>query len=252
MPVTGSFSVRQFVIDTGAEGSAVYADLAKQAGLAAAGSTTLQGQTGASDVPLANLGTLALDGVVKGPIEAMILPPRADGVPLAGIVGLDIFGDRTLDFNLTKRAVSLLSPGSRPKLNGRPVKATPTVGGLLTIPVMIGSVRATAVIDTGARKTRINWALGRLVGFDPAKLGRGDTIQGATNKGVETGSARLPHVRIAGRQMKDMPVLVADLPVFDAFGVAGKPAVILGLDWLSDTRLVIDFPAQLVWFERAT
>ena len=193
-----------------------------------------------------------MDGVAKGPIQAVSLPPRADGVPLAGIVGLDVFGDRTLDFDLARRAVSLLSPGSLPKLNGRPVQATATVGGLLTIPVMIGSVSATAVIDTGARKTRINWALGRLVGFDPAMLARGDTIQGATNNGVETGRARLPHVQIAGRKMKNMPVLVADLPVFEGFGVAGKPAVILGLDWLVETRMVIDFPAQLIWFERAT
>lgn len=92
----------------------------------------------------------------------------------------------------------------------------------------------------------------QLVGLDPAKLAWGDTIQGATNNGVETGSARLPGVQIAARKMKDMPVLVADLPVFEASGVAGKPAVILGLDWLVDTRMVIDFPARLVWFERAT
>ena len=55
VPVSGSFGVLQFVIDTGAEGSAVYADFARKAGLAAAGSTTLQGQTWASDVPLVNL-----------------------------------------------------------------------------------------------------------------------------------------------------------------------------------------------------
>ena len=252
VPVSGSFGVQQFVIDTGAEGTAVYADLASQAGLAASGSTNLQGQTGASEVPLINVGMLTLDGVVKGPIEAVSLPPRADGVRLAGIVGLDVFGDRTLDFNLARHTVRLLPAGSHPKLNSLPIKASPTVGGLLTVPVNIGGVSATAVIDTGARKTRINWALGRLIGLDSAKLARGDTIQGATNNSVETGSTRLPQVQIANRTMTDMPVLVADLPVFEAFGVARKPAVILGLDWLMDTRMVIDFPARLVWFEQAS
>ncbi|HVG81676.1 MAG TPA: hypothetical protein VNB28_05290, partial [Methylomirabilota bacterium] len=38
VPVQGSFGVRQFVFDTGAEGSAVYADFADSAGLVAAGS----------------------------------------------------------------------------------------------------------------------------------------------------------------------------------------------------------------------
>jgi hypothetical protein len=126
------------------------------------------------------------------------------------------------------------------------------VGGLLTVSVKIGSVSAIAVIDTGARKTRINWALGRLIGLDPAKLSTGDTIQGATNTAVETGSTRLRDVRFGDRTLADAPVLVADLPVFEVFGVAGQPAVILGLDWLADTRMVIDFPARLVWFEAAS
>jgi hypothetical protein len=44
-------------------------------------------------------------------------------------------------------------------------------------------------------------------------------------------------------------VLVADLPVFETFGVAGRPAMILGLDWLDRTRMVIDFLGRKVWFE---
>jgi hypothetical protein len=122
---------------------------------------------------------------------------------------------------------------------------------LLTVPVTIGLVGATAVIDTGARKTRINWALGRLLGLDPARLSKGDTIQGATNKPIETGSTRIADVRLGERRLPDAPVLVADLPVFEAFGVADRPAIILGLDWLEQTRMVIDFPAQKVWFEAA-
>jgi hypothetical protein len=119
----------------------------------------------------------------------------------------------------------------------------------LTVPVRIGAVSATAVIDTGARKTRINWALGRLIGLRHENLDAGETIYGATNASVSTGSARIPSVQLGSRTLTDVPVLVADLPVFEAFGVAGQHAVILGLDWLTQTRLVIDFPANLVWFE---
>ena len=250
VPVTGSFGTRQFVFDTGAEGSAVYADFAQSAGFAAAGSDTLQGQTGADSVPLVRLAELTLDGVRKAPVDAVKLDPRADGVPLAGIVGLDLFGDRIVDFDLPRRRVALLD--ARPVgLVGSPVPATPTTGNLLTVPVTIGKVGATAVIDTGARKTRINWALGRLLGLDPAKLAKGDTIQGATNKPVETGSARIADVHLGDRRLKDVPVLVADLPVFEAFGVADRPAIILGLDWLAQTRMVIDFPSRRVWFAAA-
>jgi hypothetical protein len=248
VPVEGSFGVRQFVFDTGAEGSAVYADFADEVGLKSAGIEQLLGQTGAADVPLVQLGQLTLDGTAKASLNVVKLDPRADGVPLAGIVGLDLFGERTVDFDLPRKRLALLAAGERP-VSGAAIVATPTAGNLLTIPVRIGSVTATAVIDTGARKSRINWKLGHLLGIDPAKIAKGDTIQGATNKAIETGATRVADVHLGGRVLADAPVLVADLPVFEAFGVADKPAIILGLDWLDATRMVIDFPARLVWFE---
>jgi predicted aspartyl protease len=252
VPVQGSFGERQFVIDTGAEGSAVYEDFAESAGLPSAGTTLVQGQTGTSDLALMRLDVLELDGVRKTSIEAVRLPRRADGVPLAGIVGLDLFGDCTLDFDLPNRRVALSPTGTRPEgLSGEPVMASATVGQLLTVSVRIGAQTATAVIDTGARKTRINWALGRLLGLDPASLAEGDTIQGATNTPIESGSTRIRDVQLGSRVLDEAPVLVADLPVFEAFGVADRPAVILGLDWLEATRMVIDFPARTVWFEPA-
>jgi hypothetical protein len=250
VPVTGQFGVRQFVFDTGAEGTAVYADFAEAAGLAPAGTEGVQGQTGATDLPLVEMRNLMLDGVRKGPIKASKLPRRADGVSLPGIVGLDVFGDRTIDFDLPGKRLSLLQPGRRPPgLQSKPVQASTTLGNLLTIPVRIGAVTATAVIDTGARKTRFNWALGRELGWDPAVLPAGDTVQGATNSAIATRITTVPVVELGSRRLTDVPVLVADLPVFEAFGVADRPAIILGLDWLTSTRMVIDFPAKLVWFE---
>jgi predicted aspartyl protease len=249
VPVTGSFGTAQFVFDTGAEASAVYADFADSAGLAVAGSETLQGQTGSDEVPLVSLGSIGLDGVQKDGIKAVKLDPRADGVKLAGIVGLDLFGDRTVDFDLPHKRISLLAQGARPAGEDTQIAASTTTGNLLTVPVTIGEVTATAVIDTGARKTRINWALGRLLGLDPAKLAKGDVIQGATNKAVETGATRISNVRLGSRVLAHAPVLVADLPVFETFGVAGRPAMILGLDWLDRTRMVIDFLGRKVWFE---
>ncbi len=253
VPVHGGFGEQQFVLDTGAEGSAIYADFASSFAFPDAGKTDLQGQTGAASVELVDIGVVSLDGVAKGPIKAAKLAPRADKIRLAGIVGLDVFGDRTLDFDLPRRRASLLAPGTLPAdLKTAPVTATATAGMLLTVPVRIGSVTATAVIDTGARKTRINWNLARLLKIDPADLAQGDVIHGATNTAMSTGATRLQGVSLGTRKLADAPVLVADLPVFEVFGVADRPAVILGLDWLNETRMVVDFPGKRVWFEPAT
>jgi len=252
VPVQGPFGEQQFVLDTGAEGSAIYEDFATMFNLPDTGSIEVQGQTGSSGVAIVRIDQLSLDGVSKGPIEAAKLAVRADNVPLAGIVGLDVFGDRTLVFDLQARRASLLGPGMLPAdLKSNPITATTTTGGLLTVPVQIGSVTATAVIDTGARKTRINWNLARLLNIEPADLSASEPINGATNEAFETGLTRLPDVDLIGRHLVDAPVLVADLPVFDVFGVADQPAVILGMDWLWETRMVVDFPGRRVWFEPA-
>jgi hypothetical protein len=87
-----------------------------------------------------------------------------------------------------------------------------------------------------------------MVGLEAAKLRAGDIIQGATNSAVVTSEATVLDVRFGGVRLPSAPVLVADLPVFEVFGVADRPAVIFGLDWLTGARLVVDFPLKRIWF----
>ena len=250
VPVTGPFGEELFVFDTGAEGTALYADFADDAALPSAGRETLQGQTGMSELPLLQISSLTVDGQTVGPLAAMRFDRRADNVRLPGVVGLDMFGHLAVDFNLPAKQLTLMPTGTPPVgLTAAPVIATPTLGNLLTIPVPIGKTIAIAVIDTGARKTRINWKLAHQLGLEPSKLTKGDPIQGATNNEVSTASGEITDVILGNRHLARAPVLVADLPVFDAFGVADRPAIILGLDWLETTRMVVDFPARRVWFQ---
>ena len=246
--------VFEFVLDTGAEGTALYSPFETAHDLPlSAESTELQGQTGSAPARLAALPPLSIDGLRAENVAAVVLEPRADGVPLTGIIGLDVFGATTLDFDLPRRRAAFLPSGSLPpSLDASDaVAATTTAGGLLTFPVAIGGVEAVAVLDTGARKTRINWRLGRLLGLDAATLARGDVIQGATNRAVVTSEATVRDVRFGGVLLPTAPALVADLPVFELFGVADRPAVIFGLDWLTATRLVVDFPLRRIWFRQA-
>lgn len=240
-----------FVLDTGAEGTAIYSPFEVQQGLALRDDVTeLQGQTGRTAVHLADLPALIVDGLRVAGVDAVVLEPRADGVPLPGIIGLDVFGGALLDFDLPRGRAQFHPSGSAAEGLGRveAVTAAITTGGLLTFPVSIGPVEAVAVLDTGARKTRINWQLGRLLGLDAATLPAGDVIQGATNNAIVTSEATVHGVRFGGVRLESAPALVADLPVFEIFGVADRPAIVFGLDWLTETRLVVDFPLRKIWF----
>ena len=81
--------------DAGARGGAVCADFAEEAGLKAPSSEKHQGTTERKHYLLV-VRQAALDESVRrhwrGPAGS-----RADGVPLAGIAGLDLFGCRTVD-----------------------------------------------------------------------------------------------------------------------------------------------------------
>jgi predicted aspartyl protease len=240
-----------FVLDTGAEGTAVYSPFEAVHHLPLQGETSeLQGQTGSTRVRLAALPPVTVDGLRAESVLAVVLEPRADGVPLAGIIGLDVFGGAALDFDLPHGRAQFRPSGTHFAGLGvdDAVAAATTTGGLLTFPVVIAGVEAVAALDTGARKTRINWRLGRLLGLDAANLPPGDVVQGATNTAMLSSAATVREVRFGNVLLPSAPVLVADLPVFELFGVAEQPAVIFGMDWLTATRLVVDFPERRIWF----
>ena len=240
-----------FVLDTGAEGSAVYEAFAAAQGLRALpGREILVGQTGSAELSMVTLPPLTMGTLSTEPISAVVLPPRVDGVALPGIVGLDVFGKSILDFDFPRRRVGLLDIGTRlPELADKYfLHAARTSGDLLTVTIRLNDIEAVTVIDTGARKTRINWALGYKLGMNPDSLSAGDVVQGGTNTPLKTGTAVIRHVDIGSQQLSNAPVLVADLPVFEVFGIDKLPAVILGLDWLEELRMVIHFPEQKVWF----
>ena len=244
----GTFS---FVLDTGAEGSAVYQAFAASQKLSPTPDVVvLIGQTGAMDVAIVTLPPVTLGTWTTETVPAVVLPPRADGVDLPGIIGLDVFGKSVLDFDFPRRKIGLFPTGTRlPEVTNEPfLVATRTSGDLLTVSIKLNDTDAVAVIDTGARKTRINWVLGHKLGMTPGSLPAGDIIQGGTNTPLESGSAVIHKVDMGTQQLHNAPVLVADLPVFEVFGVDQQPAVILGLDWLESLRMVIDFPQQKVWF----
>ncbi len=253
VPVIGPFGTEFFVFDTGAGGSAVYSDFQKANNFPAGVGDVLTGQTGSSELPTVILPPVTLDGRRAEALEAVVFPARADGVPLPGVVGLDLFGKMTVDFDLPNRRLALFNSGHIPPgVTDRPVAIQTTTGDLLTMTLSISGIPATAVIDTGARKTRINWKLGKLLSLSPEALTPGDVIYGATNVPIESYSGTVKDVLLGGRHLPEAPVLVADLPVFEVFGVADKPAVILGLDWLEQTRMILDIPERKAWFLTAS
>jgi predicted aspartyl protease len=247
----------EFVLDTGAEGTALYTRFAGELGLQpiAGKSEKLVGQTGDTTVPIVRLAELSVDGRSMPVIEAAVLPDRADGVPLAGILGADVLAGWLVDIDFRKHRVALHDPAADPRSLLGPgsfsLEVSLDAARFMIFPVAIRGTVATAVLDTGARKTRINWRLAGQLGIRPDSPGIDDaeTIRGATNNPVTTKTGVIGAVTMGAFTVPDARVLIVDLPVFESFGIAGVPAMILGLDLLQNVRLLIDYRGARLWIE---
>lgn len=115
--------------------------------------------------------------------------------------------------------------------------------GLIVVPAELfgplGSVVLHLAVDTGATQTMINVGLLAFVGYDPSLAP--DRVQVTTGSGVEY-APRVPVERIKtlGQVRRSFPVLAHTLP--PSANIDG----LLGLDYMREQRLVIDFRESTV------
>lgn len=118
----------------------------------------------------------------------------------------------------------------------------PESGPILVRSVLVGPSGHALVrlaLDTGATRTLVNTGLLVSIGFDPGLSP--ERIQVSTGSGIEFVSrVRLQRITALGRQRTDFAVLAHTLP--PSTGVDG----VLGLDFLMDQVLTIDFRRGLI------
>ena len=110
--------------------------------------------------------------------------------------------------------------------------------GLIVVPTRIsgpsGDVVALLALDTGATTTLLNWGIAVMLGYDPAATP--NRLQVTTGSGVEfVPEITLHSLAALGRVRQSFPALCHTLP--PSATVDG----VLGLDFLRDERLVVDF-----------
>lgn len=259
VPVTiGGGQPVELVLDTGAEGTALYAAFADSLRLKPIAGRTdpLVGQTGETTTPIVMLPRLSVDGHAVPPLEAVVLTDRADGVALAGILGADVLARFLVEIDFPAQRFALhpatAEPGAIMGPGATSLDVTLDEAKFAHLPVGVGVATAEAVLDTGARKTRINWKLAGLLGLrrDSPGLVDAEAIQGATNNPVATKQGVIGTVVIGPFAVRDARALIVDLPVFDYFRIADRPAMILGLDLLQDAHVLVDYGRHRLWIER--
>ncbi|MFN2099828.1 retroviral-like aspartic protease family protein [Altererythrobacter sp. MF3-039] len=237
----------RFMIDTGAQATAVTRGVEQQLQLPPAGVATLVGMASRQVVDLVELDDLELGSRTIHNIQAPVLERRNVGAD--GILGIDsLQGLRVLlDFRQDSISVADATELGGNKGYDIVVRATRRDGQLLITDAMIDGVRTAVIIDTGAQMSVGNLALrrklrARLNGTSISTDVLGNSLEG------EIGVAR--SLEIDGLKIENLAISYADTPAFDALGLGRRPALSLGMYHLRMfDRVAIDFDTRRILFD---
>jgi|SRR5579872_1639988 len=237
-----------FVVDTGANQSAVAAELAAQLALPAGDLRPLNGVAGVQITPTA-LATVQVGKRAANDAILSVLPAAALGGQ--GMLGLDQLdgGRLTLDFG--RQTLSIAPGRGGSDVAGEiAVKARRRDGQLTLVDADLAGIRMTAFLDSGAQDTIGNMALRQLaITRYPTLPWSLTPIISVTGQTMPAEIADLPALRIGGLHLPNWPVAFADLHTFQMWSLIDRPAILIGVDILSRFSTVcLDFSRDEVRF----
>lgn len=235
-----------FVLDTGAEVTALEPAFAARAKLGA--SSASRRVIGLTQIEDAGIASVDIDA---GPIrrvssdaailkEALPYPAQADGLlglsallpDDAAIVEID-FRDHVFRFHTEKTA-------PRPNFESAwlDLQSSPDNLSVWMVPVDLDRVTGAALIDTGVPFLVMNEA------YEAALDAKGRLerieITGFDDSAERPEIVRIKRLKLGSVVWKNVPVYVLESPAFEALGRKGKPTLILGASVFKDMKLVVD------------
>jgi hypothetical protein len=242
----------QFVVDTGANESAIAAELADKLNLARGDPRPLNGVAGIEITPTV---AVKLQVGARATTDAVlsVLPGQALGVD--GMLGLDQVDGGRLTLNFQRQTLEIAAGRGPGAAYGEiAVKAHRRDGQLTLIDADLAGIPLTAFLDSGAQDTIGNMALRQLaISRYPKAPWVRTPIISVTGQTMEAEMADLPALRIGGLHLPNWPVAFADLHTFQMWGLTAKPAILIGVDVLSRFSTVcLDFARDEVRFRLPT
>ena len=237
----------RFLVDTGADRTAVSTAIAAELGLVSGPAATLHSVTGSTRVQTASIPALELTDHHARSLEAPLLERAHMGAD--GILGVDSLRSQRVMFDFRSRVISIVPSAYRRE---REEKGTIVVTGklkrghLIVTRARANGAALTVVLDTGAEMTMGNAALrAKLAGR--RKLGNPEPIEmvSVTGQKLIGEGYHLKQVTVGDVTMRDLMIFFSDAPIFRALGLEDRPAVLLGMNALrAFDKVSIDFASR--------
>jgi len=239
----------QFVVDTGANRTVLSSALAARLRLPMGQKATLHDIAGVGGVETAHVARLR---VGKRQVDNIIAPLlSASDMGADGILGIDGLVDQqvVMDFLGEKMTITPIRKGPGEK-DTIVVRARSKFGQLILADARIGSERVYVIIDSGAEYSVGNSALrARLLRGKRKNSAIPIELVGVSGRTAMADLAVTPEMKIGEVTMRNVPIAFSDVHPFRQFGLADRPAMLLGMDLLrSFERVSLDFEQKKVRF----
>jgi predicted aspartyl protease len=240
-----------FVVDTGASISCVARGLAEQLGLPIEEKRQLHTVVGVKTAPMALVDELRIGVRRSRRMSALAIPIEEPGIQ--GVLAVDWLHDQRLTLNFVTSNLEFAASRGEQSEPGRVVVPARRRWGQLTIvDAELGDRKVSAMVDSGSQVSLCNTSLLSLLDRSQVKGPRRELVQMISVIGEPFSGelVYLPFLRLGGLQLGNVAVVHSDAHAFAIWGLADKPAILLGMDLLRQFRAVsLDFGRSQVRFD---
>lgn len=186
---------------------------------------------------------IAAAGVIVERLNAIVIDlPKELGAE--GIIGADFLSNFTVDLDLAKRAMTLYPGGTVLQPTGfRRIAGTLNSAGFIVLPALVDGISASAVFDSGAVFTVVNFRLAAATQRVPKIIARNiqsKVIDAARQRNIAE-SVNFDRITMGPVLWSDRRVLVSEMHVFEQVGLDRSPCIFIGADFMVRRRVIIDY-----------
>lgn len=244
-----------FVLDTGANTSCVSHTLAQELSLSPGPPTRVHTVVGVRERPSVMIDELMIGKRSRKKVHAPALPLR--GPDVQGVLGVDWLKGQRLVLDFKKNEIEITRSKPDESVPGRAVvvPARKRMGQLTIVDAEMGGRPISAIIDSGAQGTLCNSALRDMIKSSERRAGQNSEpryvrLESLVGEQFRGESLFIPFLRLGGLHLGNVQVTCADIHVFRIWELEKKPALVIGMDLLTQFESVaLDFGRSAVKFE---
>lgn len=236
----------RFLVDTGADRTAISSALAARLGLEVGETAALHTMTGVSSVQTATVTGLQLSRNQMTILDAPVL--EAEHMGADGILGTDSLRSQRVEFDFDNNVMTIVPSAQRIDREDGTIVVTGRLrnGRLIVTNALADNNSITVVLDTGSEVSVGNEALRRrLVNSGQLRNSGAVQLESVTGDLLNGQYMFVKSLEVGDVTLANLAVVFADAHTFQKLGLSDRPALLLGMNALRAFKKVsIDFASK--------